>query len=122
MEERDVCEGICLHEEKVARVKADLEAHAFREAAERFKVLADETRLKIAYALCGEDELCVCDIAGIIGSTVATASHHLRLLRNMGMAKSRRDGKLVYYSLADPQLKRLIRLTVDRQEEAIAVE
>jgi DNA-binding transcriptional ArsR family regulator len=57
--------------------------------------------MKIAYILCQEEEVCVCDVANVIGSTMATTSHHLRLLRNMGFAKSRKEGKLVFYSLQD---------------------
>jgi DNA-binding transcriptional ArsR family regulator len=122
MAAQDMCEIFCFDEQKVNRVKAKLRAHSFQDAAQRFKVLADATRLKIAYALCGEDELCVCDAANIIGSTLATASHHLRLLRNMGIAKCRKDGKLVFYSLADPQMKRLIKLAFEQEKEEVCVE
>ena len=78
----------CYDEHKVNRVKAKLNTHDFQDMAQVFKVLADPTRLKVAYALCDEDELCVCDVANIIGSTMATASHHLRwrgtwVLRNI---------------------------------------
>ena len=73
-----------------------------------FKALADATRLKIAYALTLAKELCVCDVAHIIGSSSATASHHLRLLRNMKLAKIRREGKLVFYSLDDDHVRQLV--------------
>lgn len=73
-----------------------------------FKVLADDTRLKIVYALSQEDELCVCDVATIIGITNAAASHHLRLLRNMGLAKHRKEGKMVFYSLESHHAHHLI--------------
>ena len=119
---QDMCEIFCFDAQKVNRVKAKLHAHSFEDAAQRFKVLADATRLKIAYALCAEDELCVCDAANIIGSTLATASHHLRLLRNMGIAKCRKDGKLVFYSLADKQMKRLIKLAFEQEKEEVGVE
>ena len=62
-----------------------------------FKALADETRLKIAFSLTLEEEMCVCDVAAVIGSSVATASHHLRYLREQALAKSqekREDGLL----------------------------
>nr|WP_256613072.1 metalloregulator ArsR/SmtB family transcription factor [Staphylococcus epidermidis] len=58
-----------------------------------FKVFADDTRLKIVYALTQEDEMCVCDVATIIGSTNATASHHLRMLRNMGLPSTVKKGR-----------------------------
>jgi DNA-binding transcriptional ArsR family regulator len=106
----DCCEVYCYDEEKVKRVKKNIEEHDTQDIVKVFKALADDTRLKVAYALCEEEELCVCDIANIIGSTTATASHHLRLLRNMGLARYRKEGKLVFYSLNDEQLKQLIML------------
>lgn len=96
--QRDVCDIFCFNEEKVNRLRKEVEH--MNGLAPVFKALADETRLKIVYAL-SRDELCVCDVASIIGSTVAAASHHLRLLKNAGLAKYRRQGKLVFYSLDD---------------------
>ena len=122
MSNEDTCEIFCYDEEKVNRVKEKLNTHSFQDMAQTFKVLADDTRLKVAYTLCDEDELCVCDIANIIGSSMATASHHLRLLRNMGIAKYRKEGKLVFYSLEDEQLKQMIRLAIVHQKEVVGVE
>ncbi|TRM13234.1 helix-turn-helix transcriptional regulator [Lentibacillus cibarius] len=82
-----------------------------------FKALSDATRMKIAYALTLEDELCVCDVANIIGSTTATASHHLRLLRNMKLAKYRKEGKLVFYSLADNHVHQLVSIALLHAKE-----
>ncbi|PPA70641.1 ArsR/SmtB family transcription factor [Jeotgalibacillus proteolyticus] len=82
-----------------------------------FKALSDATRLKICYALTLEDELCVCDVANIIGSTTATASHHLRLLRNMGLAKYRKKGKMVFYSLADEHVHQLVSIALIHSKE-----
>lgn len=122
MERGDTCDIFCYDEHKVNRVKEKLSKNDFQEMAQVFKVLADHTRLKVAYALCDEDELCVCDVANIIGSTMATASHHLRLLRNMGIAQYRKEGKLVFYSLEDEQLKQMIRLAIEHQKEVVGVE
>ncbi|MFF3926495.1 ArsR/SmtB family transcription factor [Paenibacillus lactis] len=122
MRSRDTCDIFCYDEHKVNRVKAKLRSHDFQDMAQVFKVLADPTRLKVAYALCDEDELCVCDVANIIGSTMATASHHLRLLRNMGITKYRKEGKLVFYSMEDAQLKQIIRIAIEHQKEAVGVE
>jgi len=72
-----------------------------------FKALGDETRLKIIYALVC-DELCVCDVASITGTTVAAASHHLRYLRSAGLVKYRRQGKMVFYSLDNPCLSLML--------------
>ncbi len=89
------------------------------EVAKIFKALSDDTRIKIAYALSIESELCVCDVANIIGSSNATASHHLRLLRNLGLAKYRKEGKLVYYSLDDAHVKQLIKVAFEHQKEVV---
>jgi DNA-binding transcriptional ArsR family regulator len=113
----DNCEIYCYDEEKVKRVQASLETVELRDTAQLFKALADPTRLKIAYALVQEDELCVCDVANIINSSLSTASHHLRLLRNMGLAKYRKEGKLVFYSLDDDHVKQLVQLAFDHSKE-----
>ncbi|MGM0715024.1 ArsR/SmtB family transcription factor [Brevibacillus parabrevis] len=122
MERGDTCDIFCYDEAKVNRVRERLSKNDIHDMAQIFKVLADLTRLKVAYALCDEDELCVCDVANIIGSTMATASHHLRLLRNMGIARYRKEGKLVFYSLEDEQLKQMIRLAIEHQKEVVRVE
>ena len=94
----DVCEIFCFNEEKVERLRREVEVTEGLGTV--FKALADDTRIKIVYAL-SREELCVCDVASIIGSTVAAASHHLRFLKNIGLAKHRKQGKMVFYSLDD---------------------
>jgi len=69
------------------------------EAAERAKALSDPTRLTLAEALREGEELCVCDLSWIAGRSQNLVSHHLRTLRSLGTVRSRRDGKLVMYSL-----------------------
>lgn len=96
--QNDVCEIFCFNEEKVERLRREVEVT--EGLGTIFKALADDTRIKIIYAL-SRDELCVCDVASIIGSTVAAASHHLRFLKNIGLAKHRKQGKMVFYSLDD---------------------
>lgn len=113
----DRCEIYCFDETKVKKAKSALEAVDPVDTARIFKALADPTRLKIAYALVQEDELCVCDVANIIDSSLATASHHLRLLRNMGLAKYRKEGKMVFYSLDDDHVNHLICLAFDHSKE-----
>lgn len=103
--EKDVCEEYCFNEEKVLRLRREVECTAG--LADIFKALADDTRLKIVYAL-SREELCVCDVANIIGSTVAVASHHLRFLRAMGLARYRREGKRAFYSLDDQCVSTII--------------
>ncbi|MDE3839098.1 transcriptional regulator [Bacillus methanolicus] len=119
MKEHDVCEISCVDEEKVNRVRKNLEKQNTIEIAKVFKALSDDTRIKIAYALLIEEELCVCDVANIVGASTATASHHLRLLRNLGLAKYRKEGKLVFYSLDDDHVKQLIQLAFTHQKEVM---
>ncbi len=114
---QDTCEVFCFDEEKVNRISASLNNENFVPIADIFKALSDETRLKIAYALLQEDELCVCDVANIIRSTTATASHHLRHLRNLGLAKSQKKGKLVFYSLDDDHVRQLVEVAVIHSSE-----
>ncbi|UFU00422.1 metalloregulator ArsR/SmtB family transcription factor [Radiobacillus kanasensis] len=104
----DTCDIYCYNEEKVQSVRKAMEQENLNSVSKMFKVLADENRAKIAYALSQDGELCVCDIANIIGATVATASHHLRTLSKQGMVRSRKEGKLVFYSMVNPQLNMLI--------------
>ncbi|MGI6065065.1 MAG: ArsR/SmtB family transcription factor [Bacillota bacterium] len=115
MTERDVCEIFCFDIEKVNRVKKKIKNTMG--LADIFKALADDTRVKIAYALATEGELCVCDVANIIDTSVANASHHLRLLRQMGLAKYEKRGKMVYYSLDDEHVLSLINQAFEHLQE-----
>lgn len=118
----DICEITCVDDVKVKRVKESLAQKNTMSVSQIFKALSDDTRIKIAYALSEEDELCVCDVANIVGSTTATASHHLRLLRNLGLAKYRKEGKLVFYSLDDDHVRQLIQIAFAHQMEGKAHE
>jgi ArsR family transcriptional regulator, lead/cadmium/zinc/bismuth-responsive transcriptional repressor len=122
MKQNDICEVKCVDEVKVKRIKNSIEKENTQAVAQIFKALSDDTRVRIAFALYEEEELCVCDVANIAGSTTATASHHLRLLRNLGLAKYRKEGKLVYYSLDDDHVKQLIRIAFEHQKEVAANE
>lgn len=113
----DLCEVTCVDGEKVKRVKESVSQQNTMAVSQIFKALSDDTRIKIAYALSEENELCVCDVANIVGSTTATASHHLRLLRNLGLAKYRKEGKLVFYSLDDDHVRQLIQIAFEHQKE-----
>ncbi|MNF11237.1 Cadmium resistance transcriptional regulatory protein CadC [compost metagenome] len=75
--------------------------------------------MKIAFSLCEEEELCVCDVANIIGSSMATASHHLRTIKQLGLAKHRKEGKMVFYSLEDDHVRQLVQLAVTHSKELI---
>jgi ArsR family transcriptional regulator, lead/cadmium/zinc/bismuth-responsive transcriptional repressor len=117
MKHDDICEVTCVDEVKVNRVKESISQQNTLAVAQIFKALSDDTRIKIAYALSEEEELCVCDVANIVGCTTATASHHLRLLRNLGLAKYRKKGKLVFYSLDDDHVRQLILIAFNHQRE-----
>lgn len=117
MKNPDICEIPSVDTEKVNRVKRNLAEENTVDVSKIFKALADDTRVKIAYALTIEESLCVHDVANIVGCTVATASHHLRLLHNLGLAKYRKEGKLVYYSLDDDHVNQLIHIAFIHQRE-----
>jgi ArsR family transcriptional regulator, lead/cadmium/zinc/bismuth-responsive transcriptional repressor len=117
MKENDVCQVTCDEDVKVSHVQKQLNKDKIHDVSTLFKALSDETRMKIAYALTIEEELCVCDVASIVGATTATASHHLRHLKKLGLAKYRKEGKLVYYSLDDDHVKLLIQIAFEHVEE-----
>ncbi|GEM04811.1 transcriptional regulator [Halolactibacillus miurensis] len=114
---KETCDVAVFNEDKVYRVKEMVESENILAVSEMFKALCDETRLKIAYALTQENKLCVCDVAHIIGSSTATASHHLRHLKKLGLAKSYKEGKQVYYQLDDDHVKTLITIGLVHQKE-----
>jgi DNA-binding transcriptional ArsR family regulator len=100
--EVDTCELLCLDLPRATEVRArQPEAEALVAAAERAKALADPTRLAVAVALRDGGELCVCDLAWVLGRSDKLVSHHARALRAAGLAGSRRAGKMVLYSLSD---------------------
>lgn len=94
------CEVACFEQEKVSAIKADLarDEHLLPQLAELYKLLGNAARLKILLAL-ADRELCVCDIAHVLGLSTAATSHQLKLLRDQGWLTMRNDGKMVYYRL-----------------------
>ena len=98
----DRCDLLCLDLPKAEALRAGrLADAAARVLADRAKALADPTRLTLAGALAQTDELCVCDLAWIAERSQNLVSHHLRALRAAGLVESRRDGKMMLYSLTD---------------------
>ena len=97
----DRCDLLCLDLPRAEEIRTRLEPEPAEVAAGRAKALGDPTRLLIALALRDGDELCVCDLAWIAGRAENLVGHHLRTLRNAGLARSRRDGKIVFYALTD---------------------
>lgn len=112
MNKKDTCEIYCYDEEKVKRIQGDLQTIDIVSVTQILKSIADENRAKITYALCQDEELCVCDIANIIGSTVANASNHLRKLHKQGVVKFRKEGKLAFYSLDDEHIKQIMMIAL----------
>ncbi|MFD1174524.1 ArsR/SmtB family transcription factor [Oceanobacillus picturae] len=119
MSKKDSCEIYCYDEVKVNRIQGELQKEDISRVAQLFKALADENRAKISYALCQDDELCVCDVANIIGSSIATTSHHLRTLHKQGIVKYRKEGKLAFYSLDDEHIRQLISIALAHKQEVM---
>lgn len=104
----DVCQISYVDEERVAGVKEKMSPpEALYDLAETFKLLGDPTRVRILHAL-SIAELCVCDITSLLGSSQSAISHQLRLLRAGKLVKYRKEGKMVYYSLDDDHVRRLL--------------
>lgn len=102
------CEIDLIHPEAVQRVRAILpDTNIMQRVAIVFQVLADPTRARIVYALAHE-ELCVCDAAAVVGLSVSAASHQLKRLRDQGVARYRREGRLAYYRLYDDHIRKLV--------------
>jgi DNA-binding transcriptional ArsR family regulator len=99
----DRCELLCLDLEKAERLRRDrLGVEAAARLANQARALSDPTRLILATSLAATDELCVCDLAWIAERSENLISHHVRALRAVGLARSRREGKMVLYSLTGP--------------------
>ena len=93
---------------KVKSLKRKMKSEKFfHYLAETFRALSDPTRTKIIYALCQENELCVSDIASVIGTSNSAISHQLRTLRNMKLVKYNKVGKIAFYSLDDIHINNL---------------
>ncbi|MBE6555395.1 MAG: helix-turn-helix transcriptional regulator [Ruminococcaceae bacterium] len=102
------CEFLHAHRDVVARVKGRLPSDdALGDLAELYHIFGDSTRIRILYALF-ESELCVCDIATLLGMTVSAISHQLRLLKSASLVRWRREGKTVFYALADDHVRRIL--------------
>ena len=113
----EICEVLCINEQKVvsARQAMKPEATLFRLAA-IFKVLGDPTRTKVISALL-QEELCVCDLAALIGISQSAISHQLRVLRNMNLVKYRKDGRIAYYALNDEHISSILNAGLNHVEE-----
>lgn len=113
----DRCDCRIIHDEKVqdARLQALAET-TVDNLCETFKALADRSRLKILRALENE-EMCVCDLAALLGVTESAVSHQLRLLRTLRLVQNRRAGTILYYRLADDHVSQLIDIALEHIRE-----
>ena len=104
----ECCEEHCVHKNLVDKVLTELpDEDALYDLAELFKVFGDSTRVRILFALF-DSELCVCDLSEALDMTQSAISHQLQILRTNKLVKSRREGKQVYYSLADQHVVTII--------------
>jgi len=112
-----VCEILCINERKVASARQAMKPdETLYKLAATFKVLGDPTRTKIISALL-QEELCVCDLASLIGISQSAISHQLRVLRNMNLVKYRKDGRIAYYSLDDDHISSILTAGLKHVEE-----
>ncbi len=104
----DACEIEFIDEARVKRVRKAMKSpEAVAALAETFKILGDPTRVRIAFSLARE-ELCVCDLANLLGVSQSAVSHSLRALRQMRLVKFRKEGKIAYYTLDDEHIAHLL--------------
>lgn len=109
------CEAI--HEDIIAAVRKDMPVdEKLYDLAEFFKVFGDTTRIKILYVLM-KSEMCVCDIAAILGMTQSAISHQLRFLKQSRLVKYRKEGKTVFYSLDDEHVDTIFNMGLVHLEE-----
>ena len=102
------CKECETHDNIVERAREGMpEDEILYDLAELYKVFGDSTRIKILYALF-EEELCVCDIASLLGMSASAISHQLRVLKQACLVRYRRDGKTIFYSLADDHVRSII--------------
>ena len=111
------CEFLHAHSETVERVRKLLPAEdKLFDLAELYKMFGDSTRVKILFVLF-ESELCVCDIAALLGMTLSAISHQLRILRAAKLVDFRKEGKTVFYRLADDHVRSILALGMEHISE-----
>ncbi|MDY6836062.1 MAG: metalloregulator ArsR/SmtB family transcription factor [Chloroflexota bacterium] len=117
MEMADRCEIHMVDQEKVDETKRRLlDDEMYMRLAQTFSALADSNRAKIIYSLVGQ-ELCVCDIACVVGISESAVSQHLRILRTLRLVKQRKDGRMMYYSLNDNHIETLLDVCLEHIQD-----
>ena len=113
MEKQHICDCEMIHEAVVEDTRGKMqEENEYQHLATLFKMFGDGTRVKILHAL-EQNEMCVCDLAALLGLTKSAVSHQLKALRLSNLVKFRRDGQVVYYSLADDHVKYILDIGFD---------
>ena len=113
----ECCEAVEVHEELLKIVREKLPAEeSLLDLAELFKVFGDSTRIRILFVLF-EAEVCVCDLAAALNMTQSAISHQLNILKRNKLVKSRREGKSVFYSLADDHVRTIVSQGMEHIEE-----
>jgi ArsR family transcriptional regulator, lead/cadmium/zinc/bismuth-responsive transcriptional repressor len=114
----EACEVFVADAARVARVRsAMIGARQVDRLAETFRALGDPTRVRMLDAL-SHDELCVCDLATLVGASESAVSHQLRLLRSLRLVRSRREGRMVFYALDDQHIQTLFQQGLRHVAEA----
>lgn len=107
-----LCDCDVIHQEAVAQIRAAMPEEAVLAAVSDFyKIMGDPTRCKLIFALL-QKEMCVCDLANLLSMTKSAVSHQLSKLRGCGVAKCRREGKTIFYSLDDGHVEQVFRITM----------
>ena len=115
--EQECCEEYEVHENLLEIVKQTMpEEEELNDLAELFKIFADATRIRILFVLF-EAEVCVCDLAETLNMTQSAISHQLRILKQSRLVKSRREGKSIFYSLADEHVRTIVAQGQEHIEE-----
>ena len=115
--ECECCESVEIHPDLLNIVKKQLpDEEELYDLAELFKVFGDSTRIRILFVLL-ESEVCVCDLAEALGMNQSAISHQLRILKQNQLVKARREGKSVFYSLADDHVRTIISTGLEHLEE-----
>jgi DNA-binding transcriptional ArsR family regulator len=115
--EEDGCQVRMVHLDRVARARKEaISQRELDRLALIYKLLGEPSRLKITMAL-REGEMCVCDLAALLGISESAVSHQIRRLKDLALVKSRREGQILYYSLDDHQLDDLIQVGLNHVRE-----
>lgn len=111
-----ICDCNVIHQDMVeSTIKRMPEADTFNKLAEFFKIIGDTTRTKILFVL-DQNEMCVCDIANVLGMSKSSISHQLGTLRRSGIVKCRKEGKEVFYMLDDEHIKKVFEIGIEHIE------